>query len=50
VKGEDWADKGVVGREWVEKHGGVVHLAPLVPGKSTSEILKKARRDPSTSC
>jgi D-beta-D-heptose 7-phosphate kinase/D-beta-D-heptose 1-phosphate adenosyltransferase len=36
VKGEDWADKGVVGREWVEKHGGVVHLAPMVPGKSTS--------------
>jgi len=28
----------------------IVHLAPLVPGKSTSEILKKARRDPSTSC
>jgi D-beta-D-heptose 7-phosphate kinase/D-beta-D-heptose 1-phosphate adenosyltransferase len=43
VKGEDWADKGVVGREWVEKHGGVVHLAPMVPGKSTSGILEKAR-------
>jgi D-beta-D-heptose 7-phosphate kinase/D-beta-D-heptose 1-phosphate adenosyltransferase len=43
VKGEDWAEKGVVGREWVEKHGGVVHLAPLVPGKSTSAILEKAR-------
>jgi D-beta-D-heptose 7-phosphate kinase/D-beta-D-heptose 1-phosphate adenosyltransferase len=43
VKGEDWADKGVVGRDWVEKHGGVVHLAPLVPGKSTTGILEKAR-------
>jgi D-beta-D-heptose 7-phosphate kinase/D-beta-D-heptose 1-phosphate adenosyltransferase len=43
VKGEDWAEKGVVGREWVEKHGGVVHLAPMVPGKSTSGILEKAR-------
>ena len=44
VKGEDWAEKGVVGREWVEKHGGVVHLAPMVPGKSTSGILEKARK------
>ena len=43
VKGEDWAEKGVVGREWVEKHGGVVHLAPMVPGKSTSDILERAR-------
>lgn len=44
VKGEDWAEKGVVGREWVEKHGGVVHLAPLVPGKSTTGTLEKARK------
>jgi len=43
VKGEDWADKGVVGREWVERHGGKVVLAPLVPGRSTSAILGKAR-------
>lgn len=43
VKGEDWADKGVVGREWVEQHGGQVHLAPLVPGRSTTGILEKAR-------
>jgi len=43
VKGEDWAEKGVVGREWVESHGGKVVLAPLVPGRSTSAILGKAR-------
>ncbi len=50
VKGEDWAEKGVVGREWVEKHGGVVHLAPMVPGKSTSDILARVRgREPSGS-
>ena len=42
VKGEDWAEKGVVGREWVERHGGKVVLAPLVPGRSTSAILGKA--------
>jgi rfaE bifunctional protein nucleotidyltransferase chain/domain len=49
VKGQDWADKGVVGREWVESHGGVVHLAPLVAGKSTTAILERAQGKP-TSC
>lgn len=43
VKGQDWADKGVVGREWVEAHGGAVHLAPMVPGRSTTSILERAR-------
>jgi D-beta-D-heptose 7-phosphate kinase/D-beta-D-heptose 1-phosphate adenosyltransferase len=43
VKGEDWKDKGVVGREWVERHGGEVHLAPMVPGRSTTGILERAR-------
>jgi D-beta-D-heptose 7-phosphate kinase/D-beta-D-heptose 1-phosphate adenosyltransferase len=43
VKGEDWRDKGVVGREWVERHGGEVHLAPLLPGHSTTTILERAR-------
>ena len=43
VKGEDWRDKGVVGREWVEAHGGEVVLAPLVPGRSTTAILERAR-------
>ena len=44
VKGEDWADKGVVGREWVESHGGVVHLAKMVPGRSTTGILERAQK------
>jgi D-beta-D-heptose 7-phosphate kinase/D-beta-D-heptose 1-phosphate adenosyltransferase len=46
VKGEDWKEKGVVGREWVERHGGEVHLAPLLPGRSTTGILDKARGQP----
>ena len=41
IKGEDWADKGVVGREWVERHGGEVHLAPLLEGRSTTAILER---------
>jgi len=41
VKGEDWKDRGVVGREFVEGRGGRVVLAPLLPGRSTTAILAK---------
>ena len=41
AKGEDWRDKGVVGREWVEDHGGQVVLVPLVEGRSTTGIVQK---------
>lgn len=41
IKGEDWADKGVVGREWVEQHGGKVHLAPLLEGRSSSSVIER---------
>jgi D-beta-D-heptose 7-phosphate kinase/D-beta-D-heptose 1-phosphate adenosyltransferase len=43
VKGQDWADKGVVGREWVERHGGKVVLAQMLPGRSTSAIVERMR-------
>ena len=41
VKGEDWREKGVVGREFVESYGGKVVLAPLVNGISTSNIVDR---------
>jgi D-beta-D-heptose 7-phosphate kinase/D-beta-D-heptose 1-phosphate adenosyltransferase len=44
VKGEDWAEKGVVGREWVEERGGEVVLAPLLPGRSTTRILERGAK------
>jgi D-beta-D-heptose 7-phosphate kinase/D-beta-D-heptose 1-phosphate adenosyltransferase len=48
VKGEDWADKGVVGRDWVEKHGGHVVLANLQSGYSSTTTLQKlGLEDPS---
>lgn len=50
VKGEDWRTKGVVGREWVESHGGEVVLAPLLPGRSTSSILERGGRPPAPTC
>ncbi len=43
VKGEDWRDKGVVGREWVESHGGKVILLPLHPGRSTTSALERLK-------
>jgi D-beta-D-heptose 7-phosphate kinase/D-beta-D-heptose 1-phosphate adenosyltransferase len=44
VKGEDWRYKGVVGREFVEAHGGRVVLAPLVKGLSTTALVERIRR------
>jgi D-beta-D-heptose 7-phosphate kinase/D-beta-D-heptose 1-phosphate adenosyltransferase len=41
VKGEDWREKGVVGREAVEARGGKVVLAPLVEGLSTTAVVKR---------
>jgi D-beta-D-heptose 7-phosphate kinase/D-beta-D-heptose 1-phosphate adenosyltransferase len=41
VKGEDWREKGVVGREFVESRGGKVILAPLAQGHSTSALIQK---------
>ena len=43
VKGEDWAQKGVVGREFTESYGGKVVLAPLVEGKSSTATIEKMR-------
>lgn len=43
VKGEDWATKGVVGREHVESHGGRVVLLPLVEGLSTTSLVNRIR-------
>jgi D-beta-D-heptose 7-phosphate kinase/D-beta-D-heptose 1-phosphate adenosyltransferase len=39
VKGEDWAVKGVIGREFVESYGGKLTLAPLVKGKSSTATI-----------
>ncbi|MHC4259725.1 MAG: D-glycero-beta-D-manno-heptose 1-phosphate adenylyltransferase [Planctomycetota bacterium] len=43
VKGQDWAQHGVVGREFVESYGGKVILAPLVEDQSSSATIKKMR-------
>jgi rfaE bifunctional protein nucleotidyltransferase chain/domain len=43
VKGGDYALADIVGREFVEAHGGKVATVPLREGLSTSEIVKRIR-------
>ena len=44
VKGEDWAGRGVVGREFVEQHGGRVVMAPLFGSLSTTKLIEEIVR------
>ena len=43
MKGQDWAQKGVIGQEFVESYGGKVVLAPLVEGKSSTTTIEKMK-------
>jgi rfaE bifunctional protein nucleotidyltransferase chain/domain len=46
VKGEDYAVNEIAGNEWVTAHGGRVETIPLVPGWSTSSLLRKIKNLP----
>ncbi|MFZ0130954.1 MAG: D-glycero-beta-D-manno-heptose-7-phosphate kinase [Desulfobacterales bacterium] len=41
VKGADYRPESVVGKEFVESHGGRVHLVPVVDGYSTTGLAQK---------
>lgn len=43
VKGADWAEDAIVGREEVEAAGGRVVRVPMVPARSTTSLLEKIR-------
>lgn len=43
VKGSDWRLEDVVGRDLVEATGGRVELIPVVPNRSTTDLLRRAR-------
>ena len=45
VKGADWAEDAIVGRDVVEARGGKVVRVPVEPGYSTTAILEKIRRE-----
>ncbi|HLY38456.1 MAG TPA: D-glycero-beta-D-manno-heptose 1-phosphate adenylyltransferase [Candidatus Binatia bacterium] len=43
VKGADWSEEDIVGRDDVLASGGRVERIPLVTGVSTSEIIRRIR-------
>jgi rfaE bifunctional protein nucleotidyltransferase chain/domain len=43
VKGADWAEDAIVGRDIVEARGGRVVRVPVEPGYSTSAIVQRIR-------
>ncbi len=44
IKGGDYKPEDIVGRETVERHGGVVKTIAFVEGKSTTAIVEKLKR------
>lgn len=44
VKGADWAEDAIVGREEVEAAGGRVERVALVPGRSTTSLVERIRK------
>lgn len=43
VKGADWADDAIVGRDTVEARGGTVVRVPVEKGFSTTSIIEKVK-------
>jgi D-beta-D-heptose 7-phosphate kinase / D-beta-D-heptose 1-phosphate adenosyltransferase len=43
VKGADYSEDQVVGGDYVKSYGGKVALVPLVPDRSTSALVQRAR-------
>jgi bifunctional ADP-heptose synthase (sugar kinase/adenylyltransferase) len=42
VKGADWAEDNIVGRDVVEARGGRVVRMPLEAGFSTTDLIRRA--------
>ncbi|MEZ4742015.1 MAG: D-glycero-beta-D-manno-heptose 1-phosphate adenylyltransferase [Bdellovibrionota bacterium] len=45
IKGSDYQEKNIVGAEFVKNTGGAVEVIDLVPGISTTEIIRRARNE-----
>lgn len=45
VKGADWGIEEIVGKDVVEAAGGLVRSVPLVPNRSTTDIVTKIVKD-----
>ena len=46
VKGGDWQLDTIIGRDIVEQRGGTVHSIPLVPGVSTTDLVRRIQGAP----
>jgi len=46
VKGGDWPEDQIIGRDVVEAHGGQVIRIPEVEGASTTNIIDKVKKIP----
>jgi D-glycero-beta-D-manno-heptose 1-phosphate adenylyltransferase len=44
VKGGDWTLDRIVGRNLVERRGGIVKTIPLVPGVSTTQLIETIKK------
>lgn len=44
VKGADWGEHAIVGRDVVEARGGKVVRIPIAPGYSTTAIVERVRQ------
>lgn len=44
IKGGDWPEEKVIGREEIKKWGGRVVIIPEVEGKSTTNIVEKIKK------
>ena len=48
VKGADWGEDAIIGRDIVEARGGRVVRVPLEPGQSTTAIIERIGRSRAT--
>jgi D-beta-D-heptose 7-phosphate kinase/D-beta-D-heptose 1-phosphate adenosyltransferase len=44
VKGSDWSRNEIVGREVVESYGGEVKRISLIPGRSTTRLIRRSKQ------
>ncbi|MFP4391594.1 MAG: adenylyltransferase/cytidyltransferase family protein [Desulfohalobiaceae bacterium] len=44
IKGGDWPKQAIVGREIVEEQNGLVLSLPLIPGYSSSDLIKRIKK------
>lgn len=44
IKGGDWTEEKIVGREEIKKWGGKVAIIPEIAGKSTTNIVEKIKK------